>query len=83
MISWGTSMVNNLVSGVTQTIGVGGEAWRTAFLSSNLSSFGVDFLRTHHFGFDIAARACSIEEDLHHHSQWKQLALCSVLDCVY
>ncbi|KAF3497093.1 hypothetical protein DY000_02054315 [Brassica cretica] len=44
MISWGTSMVNNLVSGVTQTIGVGGEAWRTAFLSSNLSSFGISQL---------------------------------------
>lgn len=25
MISWGTSMVTNLVSGVTQPIGVGGE----------------------------------------------------------
>ena len=26
MISWGTSMVNNLVSGVTQTFGFGGES---------------------------------------------------------
>ncbi|KAF3486367.1 hypothetical protein F2Q69_00052588, partial [Brassica cretica] len=30
----------------------------------------------------IAARACSIKKDMHHHSQWKQLALCSVLACV-
>ena len=44
-------MVTNLVSGMTQTIGVGGDlvmvkirSLETAILSPNLSFFGVDFL---------------------------------------